>query len=519
MKPNIVFVMTDQHRADLRRGCGYALDTMPYLDSFAAKGFDMRRAYTSNPVCVPARVSMFTGRYPSAHKARTNHNLCDVIRGDDLLDVLKRAGYTLALCGKNHTYRKVSDFDYVKATGHLGTADDGTFSDQQKEFEAFLSASKHMESDIPSPGTVENQHPYRNVSAAFDFLDNHRGSEPFFLWLSFAEPHNPYQVPAPYFDMFPPESLPPLSCGAETCSVKGEDYVWERNAWERVLGPEADKRIQRVRSNYHGMLRLIDDQFKRFIYGLEERGLRDNTVVVFLSDHGDFAGEYGLIRKGVGLPEVLCRINMMWQGPGIIRRCDEEHCVSIVDILPTVCELCGEDIPFGCQGRSLVSLLRDEKIPEKEFATAYCEFGHGGLYWNESDRLSVTDDRCITDGTTFACISSWTSGGQLRSLRKGNLKIIMDMMGRGQLYDLSVDPYEVNDLWDNADYAVSKADMLSELCAAILRSDDPIPAPHNRYRTKRHPRGYWFDEDYISDDPGVPNDCICDYLRGKIKVK
>ncbi len=68
---------------------------------------------------------------------------------------------------------------------------------------------------------------------------------------------------------------------------------------------------------------------------------------------------------------------------------------------------------------------------------------------------------CITNGTIFARISSWTSGGKLRSLRKGNLKIIMDMMGRGQLYDLSVDPYEVNDLWDNAEYAVSKADMLN----------------------------------------------------------
>jgi hypothetical protein len=95
----------------------------------------------------------------------------------------------------------------------------------------------------------------------------------------------------------------------------------------------------------------------------------------------------------------------------------------------------------------------------------------------------------------------------------------MDMMGRGQLYDLSVDPYEINDLWDNAEYAQTKSDMLSELCAAILRVDDPIPAPHNRYRTKRHPRGYWFDTDYISDDPGVPDDCIGDYLRGKKKVK
>jgi len=460
---------------------------------------------------------MFTGRYPSCHKVRTNHNIADVVRGDDILDVVKRAGYKTALCGKNHTYRALKDFDYVKATGHLGTKDDGTFSDEQKEFEDFLSASKHMESHVPSPGGVENQHPYRNVSAAFDFIDNHRGDDPFFMWLSFAEPHNPYQVPEPYFDMFPPESLPPVACGAECCELKGSDYVWERKAWEYVLGEDCEKRIARTRSNYHGMLRLIDDQFRRFMEGLETRGLRDNTVVVFLSDHGDFVGEYGLIRKGVGLPEVLCRITMAWQGPGFVSRCDNESCVNLVDILPTVCELCGEPVSFGNQGKSLVPLLRGEKVPEKEFDTAFCEFGHGGLYWNEKDKLTPADDRCITDGTTFACISSWTSGGQLRALRKGDMKIIMDMMGNGQLYDLKRDPYEINNIWSASEYAAQKTDMLAELTAAILRADDPIPAPHNRYRSKRHPRGYWFDEAYVSEDPGVPADSIADYLRGKNK--
>ena len=93
MKPNIVIVMTDQQRADLRRGCGYPIDTMPYLDSFAAGGRDFRCAYTPNPCCVPARVSMFTGRYPSCHNVRTNHNLRDVLYGEDLIDVLRRAGY------------------------------------------------------------------------------------------------------------------------------------------------------------------------------------------------------------------------------------------------------------------------------------------------------------------------------------------------------------------------------------------------------------------------------------------
>ena len=110
-RPNIVIVMTDQQRADLRRGCGYELDTMPFLDRWAEGGVDFARAYTPNPTCMPARVSMFTGRYSQSHRVRTNHNAEDALYTEDLLDVLKKAGYTTALFGKNHSHRKPEDFD------------------------------------------------------------------------------------------------------------------------------------------------------------------------------------------------------------------------------------------------------------------------------------------------------------------------------------------------------------------------------------------------------------------------
>ena len=89
-RPNIVIVMTDQQRADLRRGCGYELDTMPFLDRWAEGGVDFARAYTPNPTCMPARVSMFTGRYSQSHRVRTNHNAEDALYTEDLLDVLKK---------------------------------------------------------------------------------------------------------------------------------------------------------------------------------------------------------------------------------------------------------------------------------------------------------------------------------------------------------------------------------------------------------------------------------------------
>lgn len=506
MRPNIVVVMTDQQRADLRAGCGYPLDTMPFLDRWARDGVDFRRAYTPNPCCVPARLSMFTGRYPSCHNVRTNHNVRDALYSEDLLDVLKRGGYKTALCGKNHTHRKPEDFDFCERTGHLGRGGEVNETKEEIEFAEFLNASKHMESHTPSPGGVEVQHPYRNVSSAFKFLDTKRGEEPFFIWLSFAEPHNPYQVPEPYFNMFPPEKLPKMaSCAADT-DTKGYSFAWERAAWEQVLGTNIEERILRTRSNYHGMLRLIDDQFKRFIEGLEERGLRDNTVVVFLSDHGDLAGEYGLIRKGVGLPESLIRVTMAWQGPGFAQTgANDNSCVNLVDMLPTVCDLIGEETPFGSQGRSILPLLRNEAYPKGEFDIAYSEFGYGGLYWNDNDLLKVADDRAITDGTSFAEMSSWTQSGQTRMVRKGDYKIQVDMMGNGYLYNLREDIAELKNLWNEPELLSVKADMLTCLAAAILRAADPLPPPRNRYRTKTHPKGYWFDKDFVAADPGVRN--------------
>ncbi len=110
----------------------------------------------------------------------------------------------------------------------------------------------------------------------------------------------------------------------------------------RWLGESVEERILRARSNYHGMLRLIDDQVKRLIEGLRERGLEENTIVIYVSDHGDFVGEYGLIRKGPDLPDVLTHIPMIFKGPDIVPQGRRGSCfVSLVDILPT-CAICSD---------------------------------------------------------------------------------------------------------------------------------------------------------------------------------
>ncbi len=503
-RPNILVVMTDQQRADLRKSRGYALDTMPFLDQWARGGVDFANAYTPNPTCMPARVSMFTGRYPSCHHVRTNHNDADAFYGEDLLDVLRRAGYRTALCGKNHSHRKPSDFDFHECTGHMGNEGETNETAEQRAFAGFLCGTRHMETDRPSPGGVEVQHPYRNVSSALRFIDETPADRPFFAWVSFAEPHNPYQVPEPYFDLFPPESLPRPDAGADSLAEKGWRWPWLRERWEEVLGPDIEKRILRSRSNYHGMLRLIDDQFNRLMDGLAERGLAENTLVFFLSDHGDFVGEYGLIRKGPDLPDILTRVPFAVRGPKVRplgTRADAM--VNLVDVFPTICEAIGEPVPLGVQGKSLWCLFRGEECPPREFDVAYSESGFSGLYWNDRDRLSPEAEGALNPLCTFDCLDSWTQCGQVRMARKGPWKIQADMMGKVYLYNLDTDPREVRNLADDPAYLPVRAEMLAELCAATLRACDPLPTPRNRYRIKLHPQGYWWDETFVSDDPGV----------------
>ncbi|MDR1913638.1 MAG: sulfatase-like hydrolase/transferase [Clostridiales bacterium] len=504
MKPNIILIMTDQQRADLRKSCGYPLDTMPFLDSWAKGGADFRMAYTANPTCMPARVSMFTGRYSGSHRVRTNHNEADAYYTQDLLDLLRKHGYRTALCGKNHSHRKPEDFDFFECNGHQGNEEGEDKTPDEISFGKWLNYLQHMESHKPSPGRVELQHPYRNVSSALRFIDGTARGTPFFIWLSIAEPHSPYQVPDPYFNMFEPNSLPALTTGTQHLSFKGPRFEWLRHRWEDVLAGDIDQRILRVRSNYHGMLRLIDDQFKRLIQGLESRNLTDDTLVVFLSDHGDFVGEYGLIRKGGNLAELLIRIPMIWRGPGITPQGEiNSACVNIVDLLPTICDLLQINSPLGCQGRSILPLLQNRDIPPGEFDVAYCENGFSGLYWDEKDNFTPLEEGAMgKDPIFFDCLNTWTQCGQVRMVRKGDYKLQMDMMGTGYLYNLSEDPLELNNLWNEPSYLQIKTYMLELLSREMLRQCDSLPYPRRRYRVKLHPMGYW-DQTYNCGDTGV----------------
>jgi arylsulfatase A-like enzyme len=316
--------------------------------------------------------------------------------------------------------------------------------------------------------------------------------QPFFVWLTFAEPHNPYQVPEPYFSMFPQETIPPAAAGTEALKEKGFKWEWVYRLGKHVY-PNYDELVPRARANYLGMLRLIDDQVRRFVGFLDAEGLRDDTLVIFLADHGDFVGEYGLVRKGPEMPELLMRIPLLFHGPGIVAN-EEPHpaFVSICDVMPTLCEMLGAPLPEGVQGRSLWPMLTGGDYPEAEFESAYGEHGYGGLHYEEADHYPF--DRATFQGPkgpTFDCLNSVSQSGQMRMIRKGDWKLTLDMQGHGQLYNLADDPVELVNLYGRPEHADLQRELLADLLAWTLRAQDPLPLPRHRYIMKTDPRNYW----------------------------
>lgn len=497
-QPNIVLIMTDQQRADFSMAESYPLDPMPFLDGLGSTGTRFRHAYTPMPTCGPARTSLMTGRFPKATRVRENSALRNVTMLNDLPGVLRGQGYSINLAGKNHSYLEEDDFDWSSMYMHTGggradrrTAEDAAFDD-------WLVSLDHSVYPEPAPFPLERQPPYRVVSDAITCLDERNREQPFFLWLSFAEPHNPYQVPEPYFSMFPERDIPDRVAGPEAIAAKGDKWQWMRTLIEEKR-PGYDDTWRRFRATYLGMIRLIDDQVRRFVTHLGESGDLENTVLIFMSDHGDYAGEYGLQRKGVELPECLVRVPLVFAGPGIERQAAmRDEFVSLVDVFPTICEMLAVPIPDGVQGRSLWPMLSGDAFPAGEFRSIYAELGIGGLHYTVDERPPL---HFPYEGTQFDCLNSVTQSGNLKLVRMGEWALMLDSQGNGQMYDLGHDPAEVTNLFDHPDHRDRQLTLTTELLQWAIRTEDDLPG--GRYVRKR-PAHNWFAPatDHAADTAG-----------------
>jgi len=471
-RPNIVLIMTDQQRADFTAASEYPLDVTPYMDALALTGVRFARAYTPMPVCAPARCSLLTGRYPKATRVRENRGVSNLYATTDLPALLREHGYRVSISGKNHSHLTEVDFDWSSFYMHHGGGRDDLRSEVDRRFDAWLESLNHGVHPEPTPFPVECQLPVRIVDDAITCLEGREAGQPFFHWLSFPEPHNPYQVPEPYFSMFPEEEIPDRAAGPEALVHKPDSWQWLHTLIESKR-PGYDDHWRRYRANYLGMIRLIDDQVRRFVRYLDVQGLRDSTVLIVVSDHGDYAGDYGLQRKGAGLPECLVRVPLIVTGPQIEAvPVPREECVSLVDVFPTICGMLGMPIPDGVQGRSFWPILGGGQFPTAEFRSVYAELGIGGLAYRLNERPPL---HFPYEGPRFDELNSVTQSGNHKMVRLGRWKLVMGSEGHGELYDLEQDPAELVNRFGDPGLSAVQLELTTELLLWTIRTEDDLP--------------------------------------------
>jgi arylsulfatase A-like enzyme len=305
------------------------------------------------------------------------------------------------------------------------------------------------------------------------FLEE-RGSEPFALWVSFPDPHEPFEAPRRYAEMFPRDEieLPPWKAGEFDESAPERNRILNR-VLDITQDDEAD--VRGVISTYYAMTRFVDDGVGRILDALDRQGLRENTIVVFTADHGDFMGEHGMVVKGGVFYDCLTRVPLIvsWIGGpagGVSGRVDESL-VSTVDILPTLLSLQGIEVPREMQGAPLPTIT--EASPRDE---AFSEYGAGGPAYTMAD-LELLE---APYGYPTLIKSLWAreAEGRRKMVRTREWKYVHDPMGDlDELYDIVNDPWEQTNVAADPGNSGVIAEMRGRLAGWMIRTEDPSPVP------------------------------------------
>ena len=422
-RPNILLIMTDQQRGDALGIEGHPVLQTPNLDVLASSGVRFGRAYSTCPVCIPARRSLMTGQTPATHGMVGYQADAEWHPPATLPGVLRDAGYETAIVGRcMHTYpfRKRFGFDHMTISG--GPNDDYRHWLDQRAPEGAngpRGAGIHVSSWVARPWHMDEHLHYTNwtIKQALRFFQTRDPSCPFFLVVSLIAPHPPFNPPAFYFDRYlrQPVHEPVIGDWAEPPPDGGKGVSIESHHVN--LTGEA---LRSCRAGYYGLINHLDDMisllFKGTAGGCDHRSLA-NTVVAFTSDHGEMLGDHYMFRKQRAF-EGSARIPLLLRAfPEVKLDIEPGHVadqpVCLEDIMPTLLDIAGVDTPSSVEGRSLVPLLRGggaqpkwrsylhgECIPFEHYLTD----GKEKYIWNPSDGRELLFD-LATDPTELHDLS------------------------------------------------------------------------------------------------------------------
>jgi len=485
-RPNILWICTDQQRWDTLGCYGNSDVKTPNLDRLADQGVLFNHCYSQSPVCTPSRASFLTGRYPrtngcrqngqslSAHEVLVTQLLANgEHRGGLVDDRLANADYIGGLAGKLHIRachpsvspafeRRLGDGYAEFHWSHHPAADWPT-----NEYHHWLRErgvtynptlfenSRYVRTGVAAP----DHHTTWCIQKGINFIEAaSEFASPWFFSVNLFDPHHPFDPPRDYLerylDRFDEIPLPNYVPG-ELDTKPIFQQLDHRAAYNAPgLYPFAemttdDHRL--IRAAYWAMIELIDKEVGRLLTALEHTGQLTNTLVIFMSDHGEMLGDHGIYLKGPYFYEPAVRVPLIIAWEGVIaggRRSDE--LVELVDLAPTLLEAAGYAPHPGMQGRSLWPILT-ETIAEPHREDIYCEY---------LNAMPVH-----TDPAAYATM--------LRT--KQHKLVVFHGMQTGELYDLQADPKEVHNVWDDPAYHSIRTDLTARLCDRIAFTADPLP--------------------------------------------
>ena len=449
-RPNILVLMTDQQRYDSLGCYGVSFSHTPNLDGLAAEGVVFERCYVNNPICTPSRASLFTGKHLPEHGV---YRLYDNLPEDEVLftERLQEAGYRTALFGKLHVssvhyeshVRHPHDGFDVYEQCHEGSLNMGTpyqaYSHWLKEkdpaFYERLAREKRGVLHVPR----ELHMTYWAAERTIDFLRSHRQSSaaPFFCMMSVFEPHNPYEhYPKEMGALVDADAIPePAPPPREGEAARPAEI--ERAARESYLGAfdsYSREDLRKMRHGYYASVAYGDLEFGRVLKVLEEEGYAENTLVIFLSDHGDMLGDHGLLVKGAFFYEANVRVPLLMRWPKRFKgRLRVPALVQPHDLAATVLSAAGVDAGKIAQvmpdARNLLELVDGSaEAVHEDVVCCYRNSGNakGRVYWDPPVHATM-----ILDGRYKLNVWHGTDEGL-----------------QGELYDLEQDPGERHNLYE-----------------------------------------------------------------------
>ena len=519
-RPNFLFIMTDQHRAD-HLGCyGNNIVRTPNIDQLANRGKRWDRFYVANPICMPNRASIMTGRMSSLHGAR--HNGIPLSQDHTtFVDLLKDAGYNTGLIGKSHLQsftglpatnqytpqkglhtpathlrdafkdnrhgseydlenikswdsplsERMGDdfygFDHVEIAANHGDQACGDYllwaKSKHANFESLVGKENALPNGkINAPQAWRTAVPEELYSTSWIaqqseqwLADQAQTESPFFLKMSFPDPHHPFNPPGRYWDMYDPADmqlptsfargqLPPVLAMQEAMK-QGTDPRDNQNPFAVTESETRD-----IIALTFGLITMIDDAIGRVMQQLKKLGLAENTIVVFTSDHGDYMGDHGLMLKLLLHYQGLIRVPFIWcdptlSGNGLV----DSGLASSIDIPSTILARAGIQPFNGLQGRNLFA----EASPKAVIVEEDSQRTMTGFDRPQRIRTVVTEDYRM-------------------SLREGE--------DWDELYNLKEDPHEMHNLFDDPESQKVKQEMTEIMLRRMIELQDRAPLPAYR---------------------------------------